>query len=61
MLIPEAVTEVLEQAHYPASKLELMALAFAEMAPEEVIHALDELPEEDYPSPEAVRERLLRR
>jgi hypothetical protein len=53
------VEQVLERVHFPASKLELMSNAYAEFAPAELVHLLDELPEEEYLTLDSVRETLL--
>ncbi len=60
VLVKQDVGEALERVHFPATKVELVNYAVAQFAPEEVIHALDELPEEKYESLEAVRQTLRR-
>lgn len=58
-MIPEAlVMEMLEGMSFPASKQELLDYAFRQFAPEEIIHALDELPDIDYASLDTVEETL---
>jgi len=58
-MIPEAeVMEVLEGLHFPATKQELLDYAFRQFAPEEIVHALDELPDIDYTSLDTVEEVL---
>jgi hypothetical protein len=58
-MIPDAlVMEMLEGLNFPASKQELLDHAFRQFAPEELIHALDELPDIDYTSLDTVEETL---
>ncbi len=61
-MIREArVMEALEGLHFPATKQELLDYAFRQLAPEEIVHALDELPEIDYTSLDTVEETLKQR
>jgi hypothetical protein len=58
-MFPDAlVMETLEGLNFPANKQELLDYAFRQLAPEEVIHALDELPDIDYTSLDTVEETL---
>jgi hypothetical protein len=58
MIQDALVMETLEGLNFPASKQELLDYAFRQFAPEEVIHALDELPDIDYSSLDTVEETL---
>ena len=56
MFPEQQVIEVLEGMHFPATKQELLDYAFRQFASEEVAHALNELPDIEYASPDSVEE-----
>ncbi len=58
MISGARVIEVLEGLHFPATKQELLDYAFRRLAPEGIVHALDELPDIDYSSLDTVEETL---
>ncbi len=55
---PVAVQEYLSGVVYPAQKNELVEKALSQEAPEEIINALNRLPEQEYASPASVSEEL---